>query len=414
MSAILCGKRSNFFEDLQSSPSSSPPVPKRIRCSPSSFSPPRSSASTSNHLPAAAANYFSTPSAIDHLQSVFPDMDKQVRSLVQVQDGPVAAGKRIKEMSNDFMHAPLGSGNLAQLVELRSCKWIVAIMCWMSNCQTWCTHVLGILDSPLTVVGVGCSPRVPSSEISRGRASSSRRFLADAISESCQFLLLILILGFKLQSLLYSKRISIHSDPEMFLERALDECGDLDSAIKRLNELRLGSAENLGPLTGRSDATLETGTQILTQGNGGPTSAADSSAAKEPHMMEGTEWVELFVKEMMSASNIDDAKARASQALQVLEKSISAGATKENIMLKRQVEALLQENAILKRAFAIQRERQKEFEDRGHEVNNLKQMVAQYQEQLRTLEVNNYALTMHLKQAQQGSSIPGRFHPDIF
>lgn len=194
----------------------------------------------------------------------------------------------------------------------------------------------------------------------------------------------------------------------------MDECGDLDSAIKRLNELRLGSAENLGALTGRSDATLETANQILTQGNGGPTPAEDSSAAKELHMMESTEWVELFVKEMMSASNIDDAKGRASQALQVLEKSICAGATKENIMLKRQVEALLHENAILKRAFAIQRERQKEFEDRGHEVNNLKQMVAQYQEQLRTLEVNNYALTMHLKQAQQGNSIPGRFHPDIF
>lgn len=29
-------------------------------------------------------------------------------------------------------------------------------------------------------------------------------------------------------------------------------------------------------------------------------------------------------------------------------------------------------------------------------------------------QVNNYALTMHLKQAQQSSSIPGRFHPDVF
>lgn len=56
-------------------------------------------------------------------------------------------------------------------------------------------------------------------------------------------------------------------------------------------------------------------------------------------------------------------------------------------MLKQQVEDLLQENNILKRAFAVQHERQKEFEDRGNEVNQLKQMVAQYQEQLRTLEV---------------------------
>lgn len=56
-------------------------------------------------------------------------------------------------------------------------------------------------------------------------------------------------------------------------------------------------------------------------------------------------------------------------------------------MLKQQIEDLLQENAFLKRVFATQHERQKEFEDRENEVNQLKQMVAQYQEQLRTLEV---------------------------
>ncbi|KZV34356.1 hypothetical protein F511_16875 [Dorcoceras hygrometricum] len=32
------------------------------------------------------------------------------------------------------MHAPLGSGDIAQLVELRSCNWVVAITGWMSNC----------------------------------------------------------------------------------------------------------------------------------------------------------------------------------------------------------------------------------------------------------------------------------------
>lgn len=56
-------------------------------------------------------------------------------------------------------------------------------------------------------------------------------------------------------------------------------------------------------------------------------------------------------------------------------------------MLKQQFESLVQENAILKRAIAIQHERQKEFEDRGNELNQLKQSVSQYQEQLRTLEV---------------------------
>lgn len=56
-------------------------------------------------------------------------------------------------------------------------------------------------------------------------------------------------------------------------------------------------------------------------------------------------------------------------------------------MMKEQLQALVQENSLLKRAVAIQHERQKEYEDRGQELNNLKQMVSQYQEQLRTLEV---------------------------
>lgn len=56
-------------------------------------------------------------------------------------------------------------------------------------------------------------------------------------------------------------------------------------------------------------------------------------------------------------------------------------------MLKEQVEALVQENTILKRAVSIQHERQKEYEDRDQELQQLKQLVSQYQDQLRTLEV---------------------------
>lgn len=207
---------------------------------------------------------------------------------------------------------------------------------------------------------------------------------------------------------------------KQLLKRALEESGDdLDSAIKHLNELRLGSGDNLRPVAGSSGATHEASGAATA--NSETTSAEDLSAAKVVHL-EGAEWVELFVGEMASASSIDDAKARASRALEAFEKAICARATEaacgfqqENMMLKQQFESLVQENAILKRAIAIQHERQKEFEDRGNELNQLKQSVSQYQEQLRTLEVNNYALSMHLKQAQQSnSSIPGRFNPDVF
>ncbi|KAG5242798.1 Immunoglobulin A1 protease [Salix suchowensis] len=208
------------------------------------------------------------------------------------------------------------------------------------------------------------------------------------------------------------------------LEKALEECGDdLDSAIRSLNELRLASVENFCSAVVKSD--------VIDKANVPPQGLAPVDSEAHPtedpsasaHLsMDGMEWVELFVREMTSASNIDDARARASRALEALEKSICtrAGAetaksfNQENMMLKEQMQALIQENTILKRAVSIQHERQKEFEESSQELQQLKQLVSQYQDQLRTLEVNNYALTLHLKQAQQSSSMPGRFHPDVF
>ncbi|KAL8136855.1 hypothetical protein V2J09_002856 [Rumex salicifolius] len=132
---------------------------------------------------------------------------------------------------------------------------------------------------------------------------------------------------------------------------------------------------------------------------------------------DGTEWVELFVKEMASAANLDDARVRATRALESLEKSITTRVSsevshefrQENTVLKEQIGVLIHENTILKRAVSIQHERQKEFDDKIQEIQHLKQLISQYQQQLRTLEVNNYALSMHLKQAQQSNSIPGRY-----
>lgn len=65
--------------------------------------------------------------------------------------------------------------------------------------------------------------------------------------------------------------------------------------------------------------------------------------------------------------------------------------------MKQQVEALIQENTILKRAVSIQHERQKDYDDRSQELENLKQLLSQYQEQLRTLEVDLLKLDIFLK-----------------
>ncbi|KAK9281297.1 hypothetical protein L1049_004194 [Liquidambar formosana] len=177
------------------------------------------------------------------------------------------------------------------------------------------------------------------------------------------------------------------------LERALDECGnDIDSALKSLHQLCLAtSAKENSSSAEESDASMEKGT-VTTDG--------DDAASQNPAFplpVDGMGWVDLFVREMMGATSVDDARSRATRVLEILEKSISARASaeatqsfhKENVMLKEQIEVLIRENSILKRAVAIQHERQKEYDDKNQELQHLKQLVSQYQEQLRTLEVKD-------------------------
>lgn len=196
------------------------------------------------------------------------------------------------------------------------------------------------------------------------------------------------------------------------LEKALEESGDdLDSAIKSLNELCLGYVDGNSSSVTLPNSTINEEYATL-----------ENSSANEITPRSGAEWVELFVTEMMSATSVDDARCRAMRMLESLEKSISQNSGsqaaqtlyKENMVLKDQIEVLVRENTILKRAVAIQHERQKDYEESTQEVQHLKHLLSMYQEQLRTLEVNNYALTMHLKQAQESNSMPGRFHPDVF
>ncbi|XP_041009500.1 uncharacterized protein LOC121253567 [Juglans microcarpa x Juglans regia] len=147
---------------------------------------------------------------------------------------------------------------------------------------------------------------------------------------------------------------------QKLLERALEECDDdLDSAIRSLNEFRLGSTDNnLGFTTTKCDVTLEANVQSLGEvTTNGHVVADEKLSTPQNPTMDATDWVELFVRDMMSASNVDDARARTSRVFEILERSIHARAS---------------------------------------------------------AKVNNYTLTMHLKQAQESNSIPDRFHPDAF
>lgn len=63
--------------------------------------------------------------------------------------------------------------------------------------------------------------------------------------------------------------------------------------------------------------------------NNGGDVVSENQTAPNNLPADGAEWVDLFVKEMMSATNLDDARTRAARVLEVLEKSISVQAGAE-------------------------------------------------------------------------------------
>ena len=208
---------------------------------------------------------------------------------------------------------------------------------------------------------------------------------------------------------------------EQVVEKLLEDSNhDLDYAIKSLNLLRL-SASQQGVPSQDVSALYPSVSSLSGQPDELNMQQQRNEAASSSSQSEGGKWVELLVSQMMSSSDMDDARIRAAHTLEAFEKTaISRSAViteelqKENAVLKEQNRVLLHDNHILKRAVAIQHERQQEHEGRTQELQQVKQLLAQYQERVRTLEVNNYSLTLHLRQAQDGSSMPGRFHPDVF
>lgn len=193
-----------------------------------------------------------------------------------------------------------------------------------------------------------------------------------------------------------------HMD-EQLLNETLESCdNDLNSAIKNLNEPQLTPSEKT-PYPSESTTDLEVGSEVhlYSEVPGGrfttemPIDIGYAKAFIISLPANGSEWVELLVREISSAGSFDDAREQASRALDLLEKTI-VGRT-----------AGLVENL-------QKHERQKEHEEGGYELQHLKQLLSQCQDQIRTLEVNNYALTLHLRKGQESISIPGCFNHDVF
>lgn len=79
--------------------------------------------------------------------------------------------------------------------------------------------------------------------------------------------------------------------------------------------------------------------------------------------------------------------------------------------LLEKVQELQKENHILKRAVQIQNSKLQERSNQEQELQQLRSVLGQYQEQVRTLELNNYSLALHLQKATSDSSVARGHHP---
>ncbi|KAF9596305.1 hypothetical protein IFM89_008831 [Coptis chinensis] len=92
---------------------------------------------------------------------------------------------------------------------------------------------------------------------------------------------------------------------------------------------------------------------------------------------------------------MDDARLRATRMLEAFERSIVAHFTESDRLELASLKehGLLKDNQILKRAVAIQHVRNSEQEEKLKEVEHLKHVINQYQDQLRKLEETDVILS---------------------
>jgi len=194
----------------------------------------------------------------------------------------------------------------------------------------------------------------------------------------------------------------------------LAECGnDIDAAIRRLTELKIESAEQ--PTAAQSPAPQPAaGPSGRQQDNFRHGGEASSSAG--PQTADG--WVDGLVQEMAAAKDMADAKTRATKVLHSFEQFVSERVKKNGggeAAQQSRLEEALRENVILKRAVQIQNARMQEAGQKEAELAGLRQMVNQYQERLRALELSNYSLALHLQKATDSAAVPTSNHrPDVF
>jgi arsenate reductase-like glutaredoxin family protein len=181
------------------------------------------------------------------------------------------------------------------------------------------------------------------------------------------------------------------------IAHVLEECGeDVDAAIRRLNELQLTSrGKERNDLGSAKDEDHQHDNKVP---HGG-----EDVVVKE-------EWVDVLVQQMSQASDLGDAKRRAAEVLQGI-------MIHGNRTISEHTEAVQKENALLKRAVAIQNSKICELGEKCKGVEELLRKFEEVKERCQALEMHNYSLQVHLKQAtsqQHGPEGNRQNNPDVY
>ncbi|GLI66760.1 hypothetical protein VaNZ11_010726 [Volvox africanus] len=257
---------------------------------------------------------------------------------------------------------------------------------------------------------------------------------------------------------------------ERSVSAVLSECGNnIDAAIRRLGELRLSVVEdtqaNVGAQSSTPGATAglqrpddesanlpgtsNAAAAAAATANSGVASGGDLLSAGGP--VTADQWLDLLVAEMSAATDMGNARQRAAGFLSqfesfvgrlvrqqyqqavggggsavdggngVMEAAAAAGdsggaaaAAATAAGLAARAAKLAEENVVLKKAVQIQHRQLQERAAQDGEVAHLRAQLAQCQEQVRTLQMSNYSLTLHLHKATNSGVLGEPRNPDVF
>ena len=197
----------------------------------------------------------------------------------------------------------------------------------------------------------------------------------------------------------------------------LDQYGeDIDAAIKHLNELQLSAP---GPSKGHEQlmksGSLPDGSGAFveerTAGEADKASEQSEAVGRTGREKTAEEWVDLLVHQMSVAKNMDDAKGKATELLREFE-----GAVLSHSKPHDKIQELERENALLKRAVGIQNARLHEMNAKYGGSEDVASAVEALKEKCQNLEMQNYSLQLHLKQATSATAdtMGTRSNPDVY